>query len=58
MTSAELKTYCRERLAPYKVPSEYDLVPDLPKSQIGKVLRRTLRQRELERRREEAPIAT
>ena len=46
----EMKAYCRERLAPYKVPSEYEVVSDLPKSQIGKVLRRTLRQRELERR--------
>jgi len=49
-TPAELKGYCRDRLAPYKVPSEYEIVADLPKSQIGKVLRRTLRQRELERR--------
>ena len=47
---AEMKAYCRERLAPYKVPSEYEVVADLPKSQIGKVLRRALRQRELERR--------
>ena len=46
----EMKAYCRERLAPYKVPAEYEIVADLPKSQIGKVLRRALRQRELERR--------
>ena len=54
---AELKAYCRERLAPYKVPAEYEIVPDLPKSQIGKVLRRTLRQRELERRALAAPVS-
>ena len=51
---AEMKSYCRERLAPYKVPSDYEVVAELPKSQIGKVLRRSLRQRELERRAVEA----
>jgi long-chain acyl-CoA synthetase len=44
LTAAELKTWCRERLAPYKVPSDFEFVSDLPKSQVGKVLRRLLRQ--------------
>jgi long-chain acyl-CoA synthetase len=39
----ELKTFCRERLAPYKVPSEFEFVAELPKSQVGKVLRRALK---------------
>jgi len=43
-TEAELKTFCRERLAPYKVPSEFEVVAELPKSQVGKVLRRALKQ--------------
>jgi long-chain acyl-CoA synthetase len=42
-TEAELKTFCRERLAPYKVPSELEVVTELPKSQVGKVLRRALK---------------
>jgi long-chain acyl-CoA synthetase len=42
-TEAEIKTWCRDRLAPYKVPSKYEFVTDLPKSQVGKVLRRKLR---------------
>ena len=42
-TEAEIKTWCRERLAPYKVPAKYEFVTDLPKSQVGKVLRRKLR---------------
>jgi long-chain acyl-CoA synthetase len=42
--AAELKAWCRERLAPYKVPTEFEFVSDLPKSQVGKVLRRLLRQ--------------
>jgi long-chain acyl-CoA synthetase len=41
---AELKAWCKERLAPYKVPSHFEFVADLPKSQVGKVLRRLLRQ--------------
>lgn len=43
-TPGELKEYCRERLAHYKVPAKYTFVPELPKTQIGKVLRRALRQ--------------
>jgi long-chain acyl-CoA synthetase len=43
-TEPELKTFCRERLAPYKVPSELEVVAELPKSQVGKVLRRALKQ--------------
>lgn len=47
LSSVEIKSYCRERLAPYKVPTEYEMVTELPKSQVGKVLRRMLRQQEL-----------
>jgi long-chain acyl-CoA synthetase len=47
VSGAELKAFCRDRLAPYKVPAEYEMVTELPKSQVGKVLRRMLRQQEL-----------
>jgi long-chain acyl-CoA synthetase len=47
-TVDELRTHCRERLAAYKVPSRWEFVADLPKSTVGKVLRRELRRRELE----------
>ncbi|HEX5576991.1 MAG TPA: AMP-binding protein, partial [Gemmatimonadaceae bacterium] len=43
-TEAEMKAWCRERLASYKVPAKYEFVSDLPKSQVGKVLRRALRE--------------
>jgi long-chain acyl-CoA synthetase len=43
-TGAELKAFSRERLAPYKVPTKYEFVTELPKTQIGKVLYRVLRQ--------------
>jgi len=38
-----LRAYCRERLAPYKVPSTITFRTDLPKTMVGKVLRRSLR---------------
>jgi long-chain acyl-CoA synthetase len=50
VTAAELKIFSRERLAPYKVPAKYEFVTSLPKTEIGKVLRRVLRQQELERK--------
>lgn len=38
--------YCRERLAKYKVPSIIEFAESLPKSAVGKVLRRELREAE------------
>ncbi len=43
-TGPALKAFCREKLAPYKVPSKYEFVTELPKTQVGKVLYRVLRQ--------------
>ena len=48
-TGAEVKAFCREKLAPYKVPAKYEFVTELPKTQVGKVLRRVLRQQGAER---------
>jgi len=44
-----LKTYCKESLAAYKVPKEFIFVDELPKTAVGKILRRTVREMELER---------
>jgi len=38
----ELRSYCRERLAPYKVPAAVEFRRDLPKTMVGKILRRAL----------------
>jgi long-chain acyl-CoA synthetase len=38
----ELRAFCRERLAPYKVPATVEFRSELPKSMVGKVLRRAL----------------
>ncbi|HEY7171974.1 MAG TPA: AMP-binding protein [Vicinamibacterales bacterium] len=42
-TEAELRAYCREQLAPYKVPAKIEFRTELPKTMVGKVLRRALR---------------
>jgi long-chain acyl-CoA synthetase len=40
---ATLRAFCRERLAPYKVPGRIEFRTELPKTMVGKVLRRALR---------------
>jgi len=42
-TEADLRAFCREKLAAYKVPSHIEFRADLPKTIVGKVLRRALR---------------
>lgn len=42
VSSNELRSWCKERLAPYKVPARIVFKSELPKSMIGKVLRRFL----------------
>ena len=41
-TQDEINAFCREHLAPYKVPRIVEFRSELPKSQIGKILRRVL----------------
>jgi long-chain acyl-CoA synthetase len=42
-TEADLRAFCRERLAPYKVPARIVFSRDLPKTMVGKILRRALK---------------
>jgi long-chain acyl-CoA synthetase len=42
-----LKAFCRERLAAYKVPREIVALDDLPRSMLGKVLRKQVREQYL-----------
>ncbi|MEV5146990.1 AMP-binding protein [Streptomyces sp. NPDC052727] len=44
----ELAVYCKERLAAYKYPRQVEILPDLPKTASGKILRRELRSRDSE----------
>ena len=41
-TVDEIRAYCKERLAPYKVPTQVEFAAKLPRTQAGKVLRRVL----------------
>lgn len=42
---AELSAYCAERIAAYKYPRQVEILPVLPKTSSGKILRRELRDR-------------
>lgn len=44
LTEKEIEQFCRERLASYKVPRLYEFRTSLPKSTIGKVLKRVLKE--------------
>jgi acyl-CoA synthetase (AMP-forming)/AMP-acid ligase II len=43
LQEAELKAFCKERLAGYKCPKSIQIVPELPKTGIGKIARRLVR---------------
>jgi len=42
VSEEELKAFCKERLAAYKVPTHYEFRDELPKTTVGKILRREL----------------
>jgi long-chain acyl-CoA synthetase len=42
LNESELQAWCRERLAPFKVPTRIEFRTELPKSSVGKVLKRVL----------------
>ena len=46
-TEADIIAFCKERLAPFKVPKAVEFATALPMSLVGKVLRRQLREQEL-----------
>jgi long-chain acyl-CoA synthetase len=49
VTEQEVIDYCKERLTPYKVPRLVEVIQDLPLTAIGKVDRKVLKQKELEK---------
>ena len=46
LTEEEVTAYCRENLAAYKVPKIIEFIDELPKSAVGKILRRKLKEME------------
>ncbi|MDW8226808.1 MAG: long-chain fatty acid--CoA ligase, partial [Anaerolineales bacterium] len=49
LTAEEVQAWCRERLAPFKVPTHIEFREQLPKSTVGKILKRELIRQEQER---------
>ena len=47
LSEEDVDQYCRDHLAAYKVPKIYEFIDELPKSAVGKVLRRKLKDMEL-----------
>ncbi len=48
-TEQEIIDFCKEKLAVYKVPKLVDFRDELPKSAVGKILRKVLRQEEADK---------
>ncbi|WP_366935628.1 AMP-binding protein [uncultured Microbulbifer sp.] len=49
LTEDEVIAYCRENMTAYKVPKKIEFREDLPKTNVGKILRRELRDEELKK---------
>ncbi len=54
LNKEELIAHCREHLTGYKVPKLIEFFEELPKTNVGKILRRELREAELEKLKQEA----
>lgn len=55
ITEEELDAYCREHLAAFKVPRIYEFRTELPKTAVGKILRRSLIDEEKQKLSEAVP---
>jgi long-chain acyl-CoA synthetase len=51
-TQQEIIDYCRDKLAKFKIPAAVEFRNELPKTMVGKVLRRYLREEELKKGKE------
>ncbi|MCP3899915.1 MAG: long-chain fatty acid--CoA ligase, partial [Desulfobacteraceae bacterium] len=49
-TEEEIKNFCKEKLAVYKLPTEVEFIDELPKTNVGKVLKKDLRAEEIKKR--------
>ncbi|AIY89437.1 long-chain-fatty-acid--CoA ligase [Geoglobus acetivorans] len=49
VSEKDIEQFCRQKLAAYKVPRIIEFVDELPKSAVGKVLRRVLRDQEVKK---------
>ncbi|UYZ12536.1 long-chain fatty acid--CoA ligase [Brevibacillus sp. WF146] len=58
VSEEELERHCRQRLAAYKIPRIYEFRKELPKTMVGKVLRRQLLEEEKKRSAAEDQVKT
>ena len=47
LTEEDVSNYCKDNLAAYKVPKIIEFIDELPKSAVGKILRRKLKDMEI-----------
>jgi long-chain acyl-CoA synthetase len=46
-TQDEMIAYCKDKLATYKLPTMIEFIDELPKTNVGKVLKKDLRAQEM-----------
>ena len=54
LTEDEVSNYCKKNLAAYKVPKIIEFIDELPKSAVGKILRRKLKEMEVTKMKKES----
>jgi long-chain acyl-CoA synthetase len=52
LTAEEVIQFCQEKLAPYKVPKMVEFIEALPKSAVGKILKREVKEMDKQKRKE------
>jgi long-chain acyl-CoA synthetase len=52
-TQEELIDFCTDKVARYKLPTEIEFRDDLPKTNVGKVLKKELRAEEMAKRKKQ-----
>ncbi|MCU0450514.1 MAG: AMP-binding protein [Bernardetiaceae bacterium] len=50
LSEDELREHCKENLTGYKLPKYIEFRPELPKTNVGKILRRALKEEEMKKR--------
>ncbi len=54
LTVDEIKNFCKQEMTGYKVPKHYEFRTELPKTNVGKILRRALKEEEMAKHPQEA----
>jgi long-chain acyl-CoA synthetase len=57
LTEEEIIQFCKGKLAAYKVPKKVEFIDALPKSAIGKILRREVKNMEKKKQKESLPVS-